>query len=128
MIQLKRNKNLSVEAVARTHHLISDVPSSKGGDDLGMDPHELLESSLAACTALTLELYAKMKGIALQDVRVEVKIIKEGPETEILRKIDLLGEFTPEQKTRMLEIADRCPLHKLLESKITIKTEAGKIA
>ena len=93
-----------------------------------MDPHELLESSLAACTALTLELYAKMKGIALQDVRVEVKIIKEGPETEILRKIDLLGEFTPEQKTRMLEIADRCPLHKLLESKITIKTEAGKIA
>lgn len=121
MVKLKRIKNYLVEAKARQHVILSDVHSESGGDDLGMTPHELLEASLAACTAITLQMYANRKGIPLENVNVEVAVISEGVEPVINRQIEFIGIISEEQKKRMIEIANHCPIHKLLESQIKIK-------
>lgn len=123
MIKLKRLKNYLVEAQARQHSILSDVRLESGGDDMGMTPHEILEASLAACTAITLQMYANRKGIPLDDVKVEVAVVSEGSESVINRQIEFIGVLSEAQKNRMIEIANHCPIHKLLESQIKIKTQ-----
>jgi putative redox protein len=88
-----------------------------------MNPHEILETALAACTAITLKMYAKRKNIPLDDVLVDVNTVSEGKDSVLSRKVHLLGALSPEEKTRLMEIADKCPIHKLLMSNITIQTE-----
>lgn len=124
---------LKQEITAGGHTLVADEPEAAGGSDAGPDPYSLLLAALGTCTAMTLQLYARHKKIPLE--RVEVSLshdrihakdcqdceTKDGTIDRIERYISLTGDLTEEQKTRMLQIAQRCPVHKTLTSEISIK-------
>ena len=124
MIQLKNGDKKSVVANVRDHSLRSDVSAALGGDDLGMNPHEILEAALAACTSITIQMYAKRRNIVIDDVQVEVHTVSEGAQSLMTRKIHFVGNLTADEKAKLLEIANKCPIHKLLESHIKIQTES----
>ncbi len=122
MITVKKNNNLSVTASNERHSFIADVLPKLGGDDTGLDPHELLEASLGACTNITVMMYAKRKGWPLEDIQTVVTITKEAEENIIRREIQLKGELDGEQKAKLIEIANKCPIHRFLERKTTVET------
>ena len=124
MIQLKGVHNLVVKSSVRTHSILADTSVANGGQDEGMNPHEILETALAACTAITLKMYAKRKNMPLDDVHVEVHTVSEGKDSVLSRKVRLVGALSTEDKTRLMEIADKCPIHKLLTSNVSIQTES----
>jgi len=99
---------------------IADEPAANGGTDTGPMPHEILLAALGACTAMTLKVYASHKGIALEHVDVTVDGIHDAGTFKITRKIKLTGTLTDAERTRLLEIAGKCPVHKTLTSPITI--------
>ncbi len=113
------------EIESETNLIISDEPKSSGGQDLGFAPNELLASSLAACTAITLRMYANRKGWELTDVKVEVSFETNSVENKfkIVRDIQLLGNLDEDQQARLLIIANKCPIHKILTNPIEITTE-----
>jgi putative redox protein len=106
------------------HTLIADEPLDLGGTDLGFSPSELLCNALAACTCITLRMYADRKGWALTDVKADISIKrnKETNTTHFNRQISLIGNLTKEQRTRLLSIANQCPIHKTLTNPIVIDT------
>lgn len=122
MIHASEKEILVAEIVERAHHLVSGLSPKLGGKDEGLDPHELLESALAACTILTARLYAQRKGMNLEGMDVEIKILKEGPETELSRKVTFKGPLSAEDKDRLTAIVNKCPIHRLLESQVHIQT------
>ena len=113
------------EIRSTTNTIISDEPENIGGTDLGFAPDELLAASLAACTCITLRMYADRKEWALHDVIVEIIFDKSTEEnkTNIIRSIQLFGDLDNEQRIKLLDIADKCPMHKLLSNPTEIKTE-----
>ncbi len=125
MIEGIRTKDLIATMQTRNHKLISGLPEMLGGHDEGPNPHELLEAALAACTILTVQMYANRKGIPVESTDVTVKVVSEGTESVISREVSFRGDLTQEQKTRLAEIADKCPIQELLESHITIQTTVG---
>jgi len=106
-----------------SHVLIVDTSRDIGGEDLGADPHELLDAALAACTALTLTLYARRKGIELTSLEVEVDHEVHGDVYRMRRDIRIAGEISSEQRTRMLEIANKCPVHRSLSGSFEIVSQ-----
>lgn len=99
------------------HELFSDVDASIGGENSAPDPHDLLDSSLAACTAITLSMYAKRRGIPLDgiDIGVERDASKEkNGEYNLALNIQFVGGLSDEQKQQLLGIVEKCPIHKLL--------------
>lgn len=123
MITVKIKNNLAFEITnQRDTTIITDVPKDKGGDDLGFDPHDLLEASLGGCTSMTVMMVAKRRNWPLEDVQTKVSITKETDENIILREVHLVGDLTEEQRTKLLEIANKCPIHKFLERKTTVET------
>jgi len=124
MVEAHLKEKYITEIKVGTHTFIADIKPQIGGTDLAPDPHELLESALAACTIITVQLYANRKGWPLTSTHVKVVIDKEGKESHILREISFKGELSPEQKTQLLFIADKCPIHKILMSKMEISTVA----
>jgi putative redox protein len=104
----------------------ADEPVSNGGTDAAPGPHELLLSALGACTSITLTLYAKRKGWPLAGVTVRLHHERtDGPSgiaTRIDREIALAGALSEEQRQRLLEIAERCPVHRTLTSTIAIES------
>jgi putative redox protein len=122
-----RKENLVAEIKSGKHTLISGVSEELGGHDEGPGPHGILEAALAACTILTVQMYANRKNWPLESTDVEVKITSENKvETKISRKVSFKGDLTGEQKERLLDIANKCPIHNLLHSKIDITTELEK--
>lgn len=114
------------------HRLMSDEPEKYGGSNLGPSPYDLLLMSLGACTSMTLRMYANRKKLALDDI--DVKLVHERVHAidcegcndkieRLTRRITLHGDLTDEQKQRLLEIADKCPVHRTLESDPLIVTE-----
>jgi putative redox protein len=107
------------------HFIYSDEPESVGGSDEGMTPGALLLASLGSCTAITIRMYADRKAIPLDSLKVELEICNEeqmSAQTSINRKITLSGDLSGEQHSRLMEIADRCPIHKILSNPIKIET------
>ena len=129
------DQGFTTEVTAGRHHMIADEPPSVGGDDHGPTPYGYLLSALGTCTAMTLRMYANFKKIELHEVEVDLthdKIhMEDGQNNEsskgkidvMKRKIKLTGNLTEEQRKRLIEIADRCPVHKTLEGKPKILTE-----
>ena len=102
------------------HYLIADVSRENGGDDLGPDPHELLDATLAACTALTMTLYAKRKGMRLANVKVSIDHDESDGVYRMRRDVKLIGELSADERTRLLDIANRCPVHRTLSGRFEI--------
>lgn len=87
------------------------------------DPHQLLDAALAACTAITLRMYAARKGIPLDDVRVGIDHVERDGVYRMRRTLEFVGDLTEVQRTRLFEIAEKCPVHKTLSGRIEIATE-----
>jgi putative redox protein len=100
--------------------IFSDEPEAVGGDDQGLAPHELLDAALGSCTALTVTMVARRKQMPLTDVRVEVTHDSADGMHRMHRRIELVGTLSDEQKTYLLGIANKCPVHKTLSGKIEI--------
>ncbi|WP_276090127.1 OsmC family protein [Pedobacter sp. JY14-1] len=103
--------------------VIADEPLEKGGLDKGLSPKELLASSLGACTCATLRMYANRKDWDLEKVDAEIELVEEPEQTRFIRKIQLTGNLTGEQRTRLLTVANACPIHKILTHTTIINTE-----
>lgn len=134
VIVRERDKKFTREILTQHHRLISDEPIAMGGADLGLNPYELLLAALGSCTSMTLRMYANHKQIDLQDIVVKLhhsRVHAEdcaGCEKQMLldvitRSIQLTGNLSDQQRTRLLEIANQCPVHKTLQNKIQIKTD-----
>jgi putative redox protein len=104
------------------HELRGDEPLTLGGDDTGPDPYELVLSGLGACTSMTVKMYADRKGWPLAAVEVELGAAKQEGAWVVKRSIRLEGELTEEQRARLLEIAEKCPVHKTLTGEIRIES------
>jgi len=106
------------------HVWAADEPLEAGGGNRGPSPHQLLLSSLGACSAITLKMYAERKQWPLESASVELHI-KPGAAvgTDIVRRITLQGDLTPEQRERLLQVANACPLHRLLTGEVRIQTD-----
>ncbi|MEM7171792.1 MAG: alpha/beta fold hydrolase [Pseudomonadota bacterium] len=120
---------------AGSHHLRADEPTSYGGLDSGPTPYDLLLAGLGACTSMTIRMYANHKKLPLDQVTVHLqhqKIhaqdcaeceTKAGKIDHIVRQVELKGDLSEEQRDRILEIADKCPVHRTLENEVKISTE-----
>lgn len=107
------------------HTLLSDAPEGLGGEDTGPEPHDLLAAALAACTALTVTMYARRKGMLLEDVRVKITHGQQDGAYLLQRHIEYVGELGPEDRQRLTDIANKCPVHKTLSGAIRIATQAA---
>ena len=107
------------------HFIYADEPQELGGTDEGMTPGALLLASLGSCTAITIRMYADRKEIPLTHIKIELSICPEDEmdkSTTIMRKIELTGNLNDQQRQRLMQIADKCPIHKLLTNPIKIET------
>lgn len=106
----------------------ADVDKTLGSDDRAPDPHDLLDSALAACTALTLELYIRRRQMPVTGLRVTVDRVEEKnaegqTRYQLQRRIAIEGEVSDADRTRLLEIANKCPIHKILSGGVVIQSE-----
>ena len=126
--------NLKQDIQLGPHHILADEPVEAGGEGRGPDPYELLLAALGACTSMTVLLYARRKQWPLQGVEVRLRHArvhaqdcadcetKDGMLDRIERELALEGELSPEQRERLLQIAERCPVHRTLTSEIRIES------
>ena len=132
-VVVSSESGLAQEIISGNHRWRADEPVPFG-TDTGPSPYELLLASLGACTSMTLRLYAQRKGMDLQRVTVRLRHFrihaedcidcetKQGFVDHIDREIELSGTLDDAQKLRLLEIAERCPVHRTLISEINIRT------
>ncbi|WP_111682262.1 bifunctional alpha/beta hydrolase/OsmC family protein [Winogradskyella tangerina] len=127
--------NFTTSIQTKNHTLIADEPESIGGSDFGPSPYEYLNASLAACTAMTLKMYAERKKWDLREVFVylshsrkhsdDLQVDVEKPKylDHISKKLKFVGNLDASQKERLKEIASRCPVHRTIESEVIFETQ-----
>jgi len=131
MADIKKNHTVVVSEVGpgpfvqsvtvRGHKLLADEPLSfPEGTDKGLSPNDFLLSSLGSCTSITLRMYARLKKIPLEKIIITLNRSENG---EIDRKIELTGDLTSEQKNRLFEISNKCPIHKVLTNSVKINSK-----
>jgi len=125
---------LAQDITVGRHRLSADEPLASGGTDTGPDPYDLLLCALGSCTSMTLALYARRKQWPLRAVTVRLRHsrihaadcetceTREGQLDRIEREVELVGDLDEGQRARLLEIANRCPVHRTLKSEIDIQT------
>ena len=114
---------LAQEIDARQHHLTADEPLNAGGTDTGPAPYELLLASLAACTSLTLRLYADRKGWDLGEIRVDARFLRDEDGLERIERQVWLSEPLPQdRKDRLADICEKTPVTKTLKRSLAIST------
>lgn len=104
------------------HTVYADEPVTNNGQDIGMSPSQLLLASLGACTSITLRMYIDRKMWVVDEISVELELFKTESGTLINRKISFQGNINQEQHDRLIQIANQCPIHKLLTGNIQIAT------
>lgn len=129
------NDSYTTDITTGHHQLTADEPTDVGGNDFGPSPYALLLASLGACTAMTLRMYADRKGWKLEEVIVHLDHKKDylidcghceqndAKIDQINRSIELSGKLESDQRDRLLEIADKCPVHKTLHGEVHVTTE-----
>ncbi len=132
---LGNEEKFTTQIKADNHRLIADEPKRFGGNDFGASPYQLIASGLAACTVMTLRLYAERKKWDLREVYCHIRHEKthledcgncENPKSKIdkfTRELKMIGDLDDKQKQRLSEIADKCPVHRTLESSVRIETK-----
>lgn len=130
-----KDQKYTTQIVAEGHHLVADEPENVGGNNFGTSPYGLLTSALAACTAITMRMYANRKDWNVDEILVHVDQDQRYDEdskdcetenskiTFFDRSIEIKGDLDEKQRKRLLEIANKCPVHKTLESKIKVETK-----
>lgn len=134
MVEEKDHK-FTQNVFSDSHHWLADEPTSVGGQNTGPDPYEHLLAALGTCTSMTIRMYADRKKWPLNHVAINLfhersyskdcQGCEESPQQIdfLNREITLLGDLEPEQKERLLEIADKCPVHKTLHSRLVVNTK-----
>jgi uncharacterized OsmC-like protein/alpha-beta hydrolase superfamily lysophospholipase len=134
IVRETREGRLQQEIAVGAHRFFADEPLDAGGNDSGPNPYDLLLAALGACTAMTLRLYAERKALRLDRVTVRLRHAKiyaadcetcetkEGKIDRIEREIELAGALDAGERARLLEIADKCPIHRTLTSEVDIAT------
>jgi putative redox protein len=120
--------SLKVEITTGGQTFPGDEPVDQGGTGIGPNPYDLLSAALATCTAITMRLYADHKGWPLEHISVNVNHRKETgvtPPDVFHRSVTLSGPLDDEQRQRLLQIAERCPVHRTLTTSSRIVTEQG---
>ncbi len=132
--QMAEAEGYAVVITAQGHPLRADEPRSVGGSDSGPSPYGLLAAALGACTTMTLRMYAKRKGWPLRDARITLRhqkihaqdceecTSKDGRVDIIDRNIELFGDLDEEQRARLLQIADMCPVHRSLHGEVQVRS------
>lgn len=120
------------DVLTSRHHLFADEPETFGSADIGPTPYEYLCAALGACTTITLRMYAERKKWSVDHIACEVKhkkSVREGGQSHdvFTRTLSIQGELDDEQRQRMKEIANKCPVHRTLEHQAHVETELTSV-
>lgn len=136
LVVTEKDHNFTLNVSSDSHFWLADEPLAVGGQNLGPDPYEHLLAALGTCTVMTMRMYAKHKKLAITDISVSLSHSKnyhqdckncdeqDGHVELISRKIKIVGDISDEQRQRLLAIADKCPVHRTLHSKLVVETTA----
>jgi len=115
-----QRENFRHDVKVRSHTLTADEPKDQGGEDAGPSPQELLAASLASCTAITMEMYARRKGWNVAGLRIDVEYApaERGCPTTFKTVAKMPAHLSDDQVERLLVIAARCPVHRTLEGEV----------